>query len=86
MTDKPYITASEMADFVYCPRGWWLRIHGKISAKDAERMAEGTQGHENISDQLSLGDRLMQTAKFLIVVGLLGILGLVIYVIWGGGI
>jgi hypothetical protein len=46
MNRKEYITASEIGDFVYCKRGWWLRVQGLLSTNFA--MQQGTQAHDNL--------------------------------------
>jgi hypothetical protein len=42
----PWIRASEIADYVYCRRAWWLRrMRGAASANVAQLQA-GTRHHE----------------------------------------
>ena len=40
---QAYITASELSDYVYCKRGWWLRQKGLLQSTQA--MFDGTEGH-----------------------------------------
>ncbi len=45
---RPYISASEISDYVYCHHQWWLkRVEGvKPRAESVKRMSEGTQYHD----------------------------------------
>lgn len=51
MPEDILIKASEMSDFVYCQRGWWLRINGILGEND--RMRTGTKAHEDLAKVLS---------------------------------
>lgn len=50
MDKSEYISASEIGDYVYCKRGWWLRQRGLLATTFA--MQDGTQKHENIFLQI----------------------------------
>jgi hypothetical protein len=45
-----YISASEIGDFTYCKRGWWLRRQGLLKTNFA--MQQGTDAHDSILKQL----------------------------------
>ena len=49
--EQEYITASELGDYVFCKRGWWLRKKGLLSIP-TQAMIEGTEGYDNIFLQL----------------------------------
>lgn len=66
MGSKKYVTASEIGDFVYCKRGWWLRFHGLLSTTKA--MLAGTAGHEKLSTALITNRRNITLAWIVIVV------------------
>jgi CRISPR/Cas system-associated exonuclease Cas4 (RecB family) len=44
MRNMYYVTASEIGDYVFCKRGWWLRFNGLL--KDTEAMTKGVEQHE----------------------------------------
>ena len=50
MDKSAYISASEIGDYVYCKRGWWLRQKGFLSTTFA--MRQGTEKHDNLFLQL----------------------------------
>lgn len=50
MDNSEYISASEIGDYVYCKRGWWLRQRGLLKTTFA--MQEGTQKHDNLFLQI----------------------------------
>lgn len=50
MDYSEYISASEIGDFTYCKRGWWLRMHGMLSSNFA--MEQGTVAHDSLFKQL----------------------------------
>ena len=47
--DRPDISASEIQDFVYCARSWWLR-RGQRVAVETPEMTAGTQAHVLVGD------------------------------------
>ncbi len=44
LEDRPDITLAEIADFQFCPRGWWLRRMGCPASK-SEEQREGVLRH-----------------------------------------
>ncbi len=73
MKQKVYVTASEIGEYVYCPRGWWLRLNGFI-AGISERMIEGTKQHESVARSLRRNQILIIIAMKLIFVGILSLI------------
>ena len=74
--DNIHVTSSEIGDFVYCPRAWWLR-QNRINNTVTPQMLRGTNAHNRLSFQLdSLGIR-----KIIIAILLLFILVLLIALI-----
>ena len=47
--DRPDIWASEVGDFVYCARSWWLRRVQRVAIETPE-MTAGTQAHARVGD------------------------------------
>ena len=72
----PYLSASEIGAFVYCPEAWWLRRHGNAPDADAmERLRAGSLAHRRIgraTDRLITTDSIRRVLFIgLIVVALL---------------
>ena len=72
----PYLSASEIGSFVYCPEAWWLRRHGNAPDADAmERLRAGSLAHRRIgraTDRLVATDAIRRVLLIsLIVVALL---------------
>ncbi|MBP9719631.1 MAG: hypothetical protein KBD46_04100 [Candidatus Levybacteria bacterium] len=69
MKDSPYITASELGDYVYCKRAWWLRLQGLLSSNQA--MKYGQIKHTQLSQWLTIYKKVFALAIALILVGLI---------------
>lgn len=69
MADK-YISASEISEYAYCGRAWWLRRHGQRSA-NLTQLQEGTIAHDRLAWQVVWLRRLGQVAVWLIAAGVL---------------
>jgi hypothetical protein len=47
--EQPYLTASEVGQFTYCPEAWYLQRFGFSPDGDAmQRLRDGTRQHERI--------------------------------------
>ena len=64
MSNKKYVSASEIGDFFYCKRGWWLRFNGLLAT--TKEMIAGTAGHEKLSTALQINRRKIQFAWIII--------------------
>ncbi len=65
------ITASEVGEYVYCARAWWLRrVAGEEPAGQGRR-ALGTLGHARHSRAVALSGALLWGAGLLLVAGVL---------------
>lgn len=63
------IRASEVGEYVYCARAWWLRrVAGEEPAGQARRDL-GTLGHARHSREVALSGRLLWLAGLLLIAG-----------------
>lgn len=68
------IRASEIGEFVFCHRAWWLhQVQGEASANTRE-LAEGTARHARHGRQVSLASALRALAVLLLLAGLLALI------------
>jgi hypothetical protein len=82
MEPKNYVTASEIGEYVYCQRAWWLKATGK--AEQTLSMLQGTLDHDALANLLSAIKRNMTIAWTVMLIGI-GILLLVLsYVLTKG--
>lgn len=73
----PTIRASEIGEYVYCARAWWLRRVAGLEPEGRERREHGTALHRR-------HDRSVAVSRLLLIVAaLLGALALTLLV--GGG-
>jgi hypothetical protein len=42
----PWIRASEIGEYVYCRRSWWLRRVRAVASTNVAQMRAGTQHHQ----------------------------------------
>lgn len=42
-----WIRASEIGEYVYCRRAWWLKRFRAAESQNVRQLAAGTQHHEN---------------------------------------
>jgi hypothetical protein len=66
MPNNTTVTASELGEYVFCKRGWWLKRHGQ--SPTTQRMMEGTNEHQSLANRLISLDK-----KLLIAISIIGI-------------
>lgn len=72
MASSNYITASEIGEYVYCPRGWWLKKKGNLQT--TPQMIKGIAHHESIFSRINWNFRLKIIALLLIGIAVMFIL------------
>ena len=84
MAYPDYISASEIAEYLYCRRAWWYRRLGASSA-NLDVMEAGTEGHERLGRTVRLLALLRRLGWRLLIAGavLLAVL-LVLRLLLGG--
>lgn len=75
MAAAKYINASEIAEYIYCPRAWWLRSNGL--SKTTPQMVRGLINHESIIKKIRWNARLRVIALLLILIALMLVLLLI---------
>ncbi len=73
-----YVTASEIGEFVYCPRAWWLRLNNK-SASDTFALDEGRRQHDVLARELKRADVAFIIGLVLVSIGVILLLLLISY-------
>ena len=79
--DRPDIWASEVGDFAYCARSWWLRRVQRVAIETPE-MTAGTQAHARGGDLVAetvVLDRVVRgcAGVAVLIAGVIGYLWLV---------
>jgi CRISPR/Cas system-associated exonuclease Cas4 (RecB family) len=74
---KHYISASEIGDYTFCKRGWWLKFHDLLPESEASsgRMAEGSRVHESVTRTVSFHADALRIAMLCILGGILLLAG-----------
>lgn len=80
MASQNYVTASEIGEYVYCPRAWWLRFNG-FPIAEPETLAEGQFLHNKLYTLLSfysLKQKIIYTLILILIVILILLMILII--------
>jgi CRISPR/Cas system-associated exonuclease Cas4 (RecB family) len=77
MPHDDFISASEIAQYVYCNRAWWLRLMGNQN-ENQEALSQGSELHTQYSRQVNRVTRLERVGRAIL---LLGIALLIVFVI-----
>ncbi len=64
------VTASELGEYVYCKRAWWLKFMGKTDGNISE-ISRGIKIHRDLFRRIELLDRLKIFLLVLVIVSLL---------------
>lgn len=67
---KPVVRASEIGQWLYCQRAWWLDRQGYTN-QNQDELAEGTLQHEQHAQNVAQAYILRQIAIYLLILGLL---------------
>lgn len=77
------ITASEIGEFVYCPKAWQLKREG--AEADSPALAEGTAFHTQHGANVAQSARLQRTARMLLLLALALLVGMTLFWLVTGG-
>jgi len=67
---KVWIKASEIGEYLYCQRAWWLRLQGAASA-NVQELAEGARQHARHGRGWQVASGLRTLAVGLVVVAMI---------------
>ncbi len=73
------VSASEVGQYAYCARSWWLGTVEGVAPIDLELVAQGTRRHERHGWRVALARGIRQLALWLLAVAALGLLTWGIY-------
>ena len=76
------IRASEVGEYVYCARAWWLRRAGVEQTRGHEARATGTAWHEEHGRNVTAAARLRTLSAAASLLALLCALALIIHWLW----
>lgn len=79
MSDQ-WIRASEIGDYLYCRRSWWLKRSRGIASQNVRELARGDQHHQQHGQLVQQSVWLRRAAYLLIFV----VVALVTYSLVGG--
>ncbi len=71
MARRPIIRASELGEYVYCRRAWWLRRVAELEPDHHERRERGTVLHERHGRAVASSQALVLLAGVLAIVAAL---------------
>lgn len=75
--DYEFISASEIADYLYCQRSWWLRKSDKAKPQTGA-MTQGTETHKAYAQQLKTVQRYQFIGQLIVSLGVILLIILVI--------
>ncbi|MEI6181510.1 MAG: hypothetical protein WCP31_12195 [Chloroflexales bacterium] len=67
----PTIRASELGEYVYCARAWWLRRVAGLEPTGRERRAAGTARHTRHGRLVSFSSGALWAGVFVFAIGVL---------------
>lgn len=72
-----YISASEVSEYLYCQRAWWLRKEGVAHSKP-EVLEAGTIEHEVLATQVQQVERGSRVGRQLLWIGIAVLIAFVV--------
>ncbi len=64
------IRASEVGEYVFCHRAWWLRAVAGLTPEKRERLARGTRLHRSHGTRVALSRVLLLAGLVVLIVSL----------------
>lgn len=73
----PMLTATEVADFVYCPKAWKLKRDGEVA--ESPRLESGEEFHNALGEQVSFAGRVRAFGFAAIIIALVLLLAAMLF-------
>ena len=70
MSEDDYIAASEIAEYYYCNRAWWLKLKGFANG-NLEALAQGSASHTEYAQQVEQVTHFEGVGKRILLVGII---------------
>ncbi|MCB0200674.1 MAG: hypothetical protein KDI03_11460 [Anaerolineae bacterium] len=82
--DEPVIRASELGEYVYCARSWWLRRVQGVQSRNQASLRSGTAAHDRHGRGVATLQTQRRLATLLLAAALLVLLAAVLMALMGG--
>lgn len=78
MGSKDFVKSSEISEFLYCRRGWWLRWSGRVVGQ-TEEMLRGERLHNEQAESVYFLPKLKVLSVSLLVIGIILLVSYLIF-------
>ncbi|HMF58544.1 MAG TPA: hypothetical protein VK619_19520 [Pyrinomonadaceae bacterium] len=78
--ERELIRASEVGEYVFCARAWWLRAEGFAPTGGHEARERGTRWHEAHGREVARARRMQRAALFFVLLAL--VLATFLLLVW----
>ena len=82
--DDPVIRASELGEYVYCARSWWLKRVQGVQSRNTAALRSGTAAHDRHGRGVATVQTQRRLATFLLAAVLVVLLAAVLLALLGG--
>ena len=82
--DEPVIRASELGEYVYCARSWWLRRVQGVQSRNKAALRSGMAAHDRHGRGVATVQTQRRLATLLLAAALLVLLAAVLMALMGG--
>lgn len=82
--DQPMIRASEVGEYVYCARAWWLKRVQGVQSTNVAALRAGTAAHDQHGRGVAATLTQRRAARILLAAALLAALAAVLLALVGG--
>jgi CRISPR/Cas system-associated exonuclease Cas4 (RecB family) len=83
-TDEPTIRASELGEYVYCARAWWLRREQGIATRNTAALQAGQRAHDRHGHAVAAVQTQRRLARLLLALAALALLAAAVSLMGGG--
>ena len=83
-TDSDVIRASELGDYVYCARAWWLRRVQGVASRNTAALSSGQQAHDRHGRAVAASQTQRRLALLLVALAALLLLAAAASLVGGG--